>query len=86
MQKFLAKIDWVLLFRMLMSVSMIIVGYQSSDNLPMVFGGFFAVYSLIASKYKVGCGYQGSCGIPNQFEFKSGKNTTKEEVEFKEVK
>jgi hypothetical protein len=42
MQKFLARVDWVLVFRLFMAISMMIVGYQSGDNMPIVFGGFFA--------------------------------------------
>ena len=85
MQKFFAKLDWVLLFRLFMAISMIIVGFQSGDYLPMVFGGFFALYSLVASKYKVGCGYQGGCGIPRN-DFRNHNSTVKEEVEFIEIK
>lgn len=85
MQKFLARVDWVLVFRLFMAISMMIVGYQSGDNMPMVFGGFFALYSLVASKYKVGCGYGGGCGVP-RYDFRSVKEVSKEEVEFTEIK
>lgn len=85
MQKFFSKIDWVLAFRLFMAISMLIVGYQTGDSMPMVFGGFFAVYSLIASKYKMGCGYQAGCGVP-RYEYKREAIKKQEEVKFTEIK
>ncbi len=64
MQKWYNKIDWRLVMRLVMAASMVIVGYQSNDYIPAVFGIGFAIYAIIGAKYKIGCGYNGSCGYP----------------------
>jgi hypothetical protein len=92
MQKLLSKIDWRLVMRLIMAGSMIIVGYQGNDYIPAVFGLGFAIYAIIGAKYKIGCGYNGACGYPSQFESKinsvtsQSKSIQTENIEFTEIK
>jgi hypothetical protein len=82
MKKLLDKIDWVLMFRLVMSGAMIIVGIQTKDIVAGGFGAMFVVFSLVSAKYKVGCGYQSGCGVTPRY--RSIQKT--EEVEFTEIK
>ncbi len=82
MKKLLDKIDWVLMFRLVMSGAMIIVGIQTKDIVAGGFGAMFAIFSLVSAKYKVGCGYQSGCGVTPGY--RSIQKT--EEVEFTEIK
>ena len=81
MQKLLSKLDLILVFRLIMTAIVGIVGYQNSDNVAMLFALFFAIYSIVGAKYKIGCGYN-NCGYtPNHVP----KNKT-ENIEFTEIK
>ncbi len=82
MKKLLDKMDWVLMFRLVMSGAMIIVGIQTKDIFASGFGAIFAIFSLVSAKYKVGCGYQSGCGVTPRY--RSIQKT--EEVEFTEIK
>jgi hypothetical protein len=82
MNKLFNKIDWVLMFRLVMSGAMIIVGIQTKDMVAGGFGAMFAIFSLVSAKYKVGCGYQSGCGVAPRY--RSIQKT--EEVEFTEIK
>ena len=84
MKKVFSNIDWILMMRLVMGGSMLIIGYQSNDYIPAVAGGFFIVYSIIGAKYKIGCGYNASCGIPRRFD--SVKTRQNDEIEFTEIK
>jgi hypothetical protein len=84
MKKVFSNIDWILMMRLVMGGSMLIIGYQSNDYIPTVAGGFFIVYSIIGAKYKIGCGYNASCGIPKRFD--SVKTRQNDEIEFTEIK
>jgi hypothetical protein len=84
MKKLLAKLDWILMMRLVMGGSMVIIGYQSNDYIPAVAGGFFIVYSIIGAKYKIGCGYNANCGIPRRYD--SVKTRQNDEIEFTEIK
>jgi predicted anti-sigma-YlaC factor YlaD len=57
MRKFLTKLDFTLLFRLSLSVTMLIAAIRQSDKVAGAFGLFLAFYALVAAKYKVGCGY-----------------------------
>ena len=82
MKKLFNKIDWVLMFRLVMSGAMIIVGIQTKDIVAGGFGAMFAVFSFVSAKYKVGCGYQSGCGVTPRY--RSIQKT--EDVEFTEIK
>lgn len=82
MKKLLNKIDWVLMFRLVMSGAMIIVGIQTNDMFAGGFGSMFALFSIVSAKYKVGCGYQSGCGVTPKY--RSIQKT--DEIEFTEVK
>ena len=84
MRKIFSNIDWILMMRLVMGGSMVIIGYQSNDYIPAVAGGFFILYSIIGAKYKIGCGYNASCGIPRRFD--SVKTRQNDEIEFTEIK
>ena len=84
MKKVFSNIDWILMMRLVMGGSMLIIGYQSNDYIPAVAGGFFIVYSIIGAKYKIGCGYNASCGIPRRFD--SVKTRQNDEIAFTEIK
>ena len=84
MRKIFSNIDWILMMRLVMGGSMLIIGYQSNDYIPAVAGGFFIVYSIIGAKYKIGCGYNSSCGIPKRYD--SVKTRQNDEIEFTEIK
>jgi hypothetical protein len=57
MKKILFKIDFTLLFRLLLSCAMIYLGYLQNDRVSFFFGLFLGIYAFIAKKYKIGCGY-----------------------------
>ena len=82
MKKLLDKIDWVLMFRLVMSGAMIIVGIQTKDIVAGGFGAMFAIFSLVSAKYKVGCGYQSGCGVTPRY--RSIQKT--KDIEFTEIK
>jgi hypothetical protein len=82
MKKFFDIIDWVLMFRLVMSGAMIIVGIETKDIVAGGFGAMFAIFSLVSAKYKVGCGYQSGCGVTPKY--RSIQKTN--EVEFTEIK
>jgi hypothetical protein len=82
MKKLLDKIDWVLMFRLVMSGAMIIVGIQTKDIVAGGFGAMFAVFSFVSAKYKVGCGYQSGCGVTPRY--RSIQKT--KDIEFTEIK
>lgn len=84
MKKLLAKLDWILMMRLVMGGSMVIIGYQSNDYIPAVAGGFFIVYSIVGAKYKIGCGYNASCGMPRRSDNVKIRQT--DETEFTEIK
>ncbi|MCE2845279.1 MAG: hypothetical protein LW604_08660 [Sediminibacterium sp.] len=82
MKKLFNKIDWVLMFRLVMSGAMIIVGIQTKDIVAGGFGAMFAVFSFVSAKYKVGCGYQSGCGVTSRN--RSIQKT--KDIEFTEIK
>lgn len=82
MKKLFNKIDWVLMFRLVISGAMIIIGIQTKDMIAGVFGAMFALFSLVSAKYKVGCGYQSGCGVAPRYR----SIQKSEEVEFIEIK
>ena len=81
MRNLLAKIDWILVPRLLLGGAMCIVGYQTSDIVAAGFGLLFVIYSIIGSRYKIGCGYN-ACGYTP----KRDKVTDNETVKFTEIK
>lgn len=83
MNKWLSRMDWILIMRLVMSASMIIVGIQSNDNVPIAFGTFFVIYSIIGAKYKIGCGYQ-ACARPMRHTQNNSKVSA--EIEYTEIK
>lgn len=88
MKKIIASIDWILILRLVMGESMIIIGYQSNDYIPALSGVFFIIYSIVSAKYKIGCGYDASCGVSinknNNFNSRIVKES--KAVEFTELK
>ena len=60
MQKWIRKIDWILIFRLSLSALLLISGYKQAAYTDMYFGGGIAIYSLLATKFQWGCGY-GNC-------------------------
>jgi hypothetical protein len=82
MKKLFNKIDWVLMFRLVMSGAMIIVGIQTKDIVAGGFGAMFAVFSFVSAKYKVGCGYQSACGETPRY--RSIQKT--KDIDFTEIK
>lgn len=81
MQKLLSKLDLILVFRLIMTGVVGLVGYQNSDNVAMLFALFFAIYSIVGAKYKIGCGYN-NCGYTPSRSTKPKTN----EIEFTEIK
>ncbi|MDP4619349.1 MAG: hypothetical protein NWS87_02400 [Sediminibacterium sp.] len=81
MQKLLSKLDLILVFRLIMTGVVALVGYQNSDNVAMLFALFFAIYSIVGAKYKIGCGYN-NCGYTPS---SSAKHKTNE-IDFTEIK
>lgn len=57
MRKFLSKLDLMLIFRLSLSLFMLVAAFRQSDYVSGAFGLFLAFYALLAAKYKVGCGY-----------------------------
>jgi len=81
MQKLLSKLDLILVFRLIMTGVVGLVGYQNSDNIAMLFALFFAIYSVVGAKYKIGCGYN-NCGYTPS---RVPKNKS-EDIDFTEIK
>ena len=81
MQKLLSKLDLILVFRLIMTGVVGLVGYQNSDNVAMLFALFFAIYSIVGAKYKIGCGYN-NCGYTPS---RVPKNKS-DEIDFTEIK
>ena len=81
MRNLLAKIDWILVPRLLMGGTMCVVGYQTSDIVAGGFGLLFVIYAIIGSRYKIGCGYN-ACGYAP----KRKTTTAKETINFTEIK
>ena len=65
MKKFLSKIDFTLMFRLLLSLAMVINGYKQNDETSYIFAIFLLIYAIVAAKYKVGCGYN-ACSPNNK--------------------
>ena len=57
MRKLLTKLDFTLLFRLSLSLVMLVAAIRQSDKVAGAFGLFLAFYALVAARYKVGCGY-----------------------------
>ena len=85
MKNWFLKIDFTLTFRLILSVAMLYTGYYENDNMALIFGVFLAVYSIIANKYKLGCGYNG-CGYAPKYEIKKDISKTEEKIDFTEFK
>ena len=81
MQKLLSKLDLILVFRLIMTGVVGLVGYQNSDNVAMLFALFFAIYSVVGAKYKIGCGYN-NCGYTPSLV----PRNKPEEIDFTEIK
>lgn len=62
------RIDWVLLLRLALSSVFIIEGYRKQASTDMGIGVALAVYSILAARFKWGCGY-GSCSVPRKATF-----------------
>ena len=60
MQKWIRKIEWILMFRLGISTLLLIDGYKQAAYTDMYLGAGLAIYSLFAWKYNWGCGY-GNC-------------------------
>lgn len=71
-----------MMFRLVMSGAMIIVGIQTKDIVAGGFGAMFAVFSFVSAKYKVGCGYQSGCGVTPRY--RSIQKT--KDIDFTEIK
>jgi len=84
MKNWFHKMDWILIMRLIMGGSMIIVGYQAGDYTPATVGMFFVIYSLVSAKYKIGCGYNASCGTDTNRRY-SSKTLSKKEIEYTEI-
>ncbi len=59
------RIDWLLLLRLGLSAVFIIEGYRNQANADFSIGVALAIYSILAARYKWGCGY-GSCSVPGK--------------------
>lgn len=62
------RTDWVLLLRLALSSVFIIEGYRKQASTDMGIGVALAVYSILAARFKWGCGY-GSCSVPRKATF-----------------
>lgn len=85
MRKFLTKIDYTLLFRLLLSIAMCSTGYIQNDRMAGIFGLFLAVFAIISAKYKIGCGY-GSCMSNTKFKLKEVHSEQVKNIDINEVK
>ena len=72
MRKYVKQItlrtDWVLLLRLALSSVFIIEGYRKHANTDLSIGIALAIYSILAARFKWGCGY-GSCSVPRKATF-----------------
>ena len=85
MKKLLKKIDFTLMFRLILSAAMLYIGYRQNDSMSLVFGAFLAMYAFIGNKYKVGCGYN-NCGYAPIREVKKETAKAISKIEFTEIK
>jgi hypothetical protein len=65
MKNLLFKIDFTIMFRLILSLAMGINGYKQNDDKSYIFAIFLFMYAIIAAKYKVGCGYN-ACSPTNK--------------------
>ncbi len=66
------RTDWVLLLRLALSSVFIIEGYRKQANIDLSIGIALAIYSILAARFKWGCGY-GSCSVPRKATFPEKK-------------
>lgn len=85
MQKLLSKIDFILVFRLSLSIAMCVTAYTQNDYIPGIFGLFFAVYAIVGAKYKVGCGYN-ACGYTPRYTSKFAPKEETKHIDFTEIK
>ncbi len=85
MKKLLSKLDFTLVFRLCLSIIMLMVAFMQKDYVAGLFGLFLAVYAIIGSKYKVGCGYN-NCGYVPKFQNKNVSKLASDEIDFIEIK
>jgi cytochrome b len=62
--KMVKQPDWLLLFRVSLAGLLMVEGYRTHAMTDLSIGIALAIYSLLAARFKWGCGY-GSCSIPH---------------------
>lgn len=85
MQKWLSKVDFILIFRLSLSLAMGVTGYVKNDYVAGVFGLFFAIYAIVGAKYKIGCGYN-ACGYTPRYTSRYTPKEEKKHIDFTEIK
>ena len=65
MQNWFSKIDFTLIFRLILGGAMMITGYIQNDYTSGSFGLLLFVYAFVAAKYKIGCGYNHCAYTPS---------------------
>ena len=66
MQIWFSKIDFTLIFRLILGVAMMITGYIQNDYTSGSFGLLLFIYAFVAAKYKIGCGYNNCVYTPSK--------------------
>ena len=85
MKKLVSKIDFILVFRLSLSVAMCVTGYVQNDYVSGIFGLFFAVYAIVGAKYKIGCGYN-ACGFTPRYTSRYAPKEDVKHIDFTEIK
>ena len=85
MKKLLSKLDFTLLFRLCLSIIMLLAAFTQKDYAAGLFGLFLAFYAIIGAKYKVGCGYD-NCGYVPKYQNKNVTKLASDEIDFIEIK
>lgn len=81
----MSKIDFTLMFRLLLGIVMMITGYVQNDYTSGSFGLFLVVYAFIAAKYKIGCGYN-ACGYSAKYTSADFNKSKESSINFTEIK
>lgn len=84
-QNWFRKIDFTLMFRLILGMAMMGTGYIQNDYTSGSFGLFLVVYAFIAAKYKIGCGYN-ACGYNTKYNKSDFNNEKESSINFTEIK
>lgn len=85
MKNLISKLDFTLIFRLSLSLLMLVAAFRQSDFVSGAFGVFLAIYAIIGAKYKIGCGYN-NCGYVPRYHNKNEASDDMKTIDYTEIK